>query len=151
MFPWNMDNIVYAMLSIFVFASLEGWNDLVANYLDSNEAVYGPVFENRLWILSFNLTVIYLCAFFFVDLFVGVIFLNYVLAEEKIKNKHITEDQLKWIKIQKQICKEKHDYLAFCTPSSHYRKAAYRFITYRSYFDNAIMLVIICNIVTMCL
>lgn len=59
------------------------------------------MFENRLWILSFNLTVIYLCAFFFVDLFVGVIFLNYVLAEEKMKNKHITEDQLRWIHIQK--------------------------------------------------
>jgi hypothetical protein len=98
-FPWNMDNIVYAMLSIFVFASLEGWNDLVANYLDSDDAIYGPSFENRMWILSFNLTLIYLCAFFFIDLFVGVIFLNYVLAEEKIKNKHVTANQLHWIQI----------------------------------------------------
>ncbi len=102
-FPWNMDNIVQAMLSIFVFATLEGWNDLVYNYLDSNEAIYGPIFENRIWILSFNLSVIYLSAFFIVDLFVGVIFLNYVLAEEKMKNKNLTGDQERWISIQRQI------------------------------------------------
>ena len=87
-----MDDIVQAMLSIFVFATLEGWNDLVYTYLDSNDAQQGPIFENRLWMLSFNLTVIYLSAFFIVDLFVGVIFLNYVLAEEKMKNKNLTED-----------------------------------------------------------
>ena len=87
-----MDNIYYSMLSIFVFATLEGWNDLVYTYLDSNDAEYGPIFENRFWILSFNLILIYLCAFFFVDLFVGVIFLNYVLAEEKVRNKNVTND-----------------------------------------------------------
>jgi len=30
---------------------------------------------------------------------VGVIFLNYVLAEEKVRNKNISSDQLRWIKI----------------------------------------------------
>ena len=100
-YPWNMDNIQSSMLTIFVFATLEGWNDLVYTYLDSNEAQYGPIYENRLWILIFNLFLIQLCAFFFVDLFVGVIFLNYVLAEEKVRNKNISSDQLRWIKIQK--------------------------------------------------
>jgi len=98
-YPWNMDDISSAMLSIFVFATLEGWNDLVYTYLDSNDSLYGPIFENRFWILTFNLTVIYLCAFFFVDLFVGVIFLNYVLAEIKVKNNDITSDQLRWINV----------------------------------------------------
>ena len=31
-----MDNIENAMLTLFVFATLEGWNDLVYTYLDSN-------------------------------------------------------------------------------------------------------------------
>ena len=87
------------MLSIFVFATLEGWNDLVYTYIDSNDNSTGPIFENRMWILSFNLSVIYLSAFFIVDLFVGVIFLNYVLAEEKMKNKNLTLDQMRWIEI----------------------------------------------------
>lgn len=104
-YPWNMDDISNAMLSIFVFATLEGWNDLVYTYLDSNDAIYGPIYENRFWILTFNLTVIYLCAFFFVDLFVGVIFLNYVLAEIKAKNIDISSDQLRWINVQKKIVK----------------------------------------------
>lgn len=33
--PWNMDNIYNSMLTIFVFATLEGWNDLVYSYIDS--------------------------------------------------------------------------------------------------------------------
>ena len=94
-----MDNIISSMLTIFVFATLEGWNDLVYTYLDSKDAKYGPIYENRFWILSFNLILIYLCAFFFVYLFVGVIFLNYVLAEEKMKNKNISSDQVRWIKL----------------------------------------------------
>lgn len=146
-----MDNILYAMLSIFVFASLEGWNDLVANYLDSNDASVGPVFENRMWILSFNLTVIYLCAFFFVDLFVGVIFLNYVLAEEKMKNKHITADQLRWINLQKRIYREDNSYLAFRSPSHPIRTKVRHLLTHRNYFDNVIMLFIFGNIVVMCM
>jgi len=57
-YPWNMDDISSSMLTIFVFATLEGWNDLVYAYLDSNEAQYGPIYENRLWILIFNLFLI---------------------------------------------------------------------------------------------
>lgn len=32
-----MDNIINSMLTIFVFASLEGWNDMVYTYIDSTE------------------------------------------------------------------------------------------------------------------
>lgn len=150
-YPWNMDNIVSSMLTIFVFATLEGWNDLVYTYLDSNEAQYGPIYENRFWILSFNLILIYLCAFFFVDLFVGVIFLNYVLAEEKVKNKNISSDQVRWIKIQKQILSTKPDYYAFKTPDNKYQLFFYKVVRHKNYFDNLIMLVIIANIVVMCM
>lgn len=86
-----MDRIDDAMLSIFVFATLEGWNDLVYNYIDSD--LEAPVFDGRLWVFLYNMVVIYLCAFIFVGLFVGVIFLNYILAEEKVKNKNLTANQ----------------------------------------------------------
>ncbi len=91
--PWNMDNIKNSMLTIFVFGTLEGWNDLVYSYIDSTEKDHGPVFQDRMGMLTYNLTVIYLSAFFFVDLFVGVVFLNYVMAENKIKSKYVSDDQ----------------------------------------------------------
>ena len=104
-YPNNMDDIVNGMLTIFTFSTLEDWNLLVYTFEDSNDSIYGPIFENRFWILYYNLTVIYLCAFFFVDIFVGVIFLNYVIAEKRVKNSYLTEDQLSWINIQKAVVK----------------------------------------------
>jgi hypothetical protein len=50
---------------------------------DSREAALGPNYENKYWILIYAIPLEYLTAFFFRDLFVGVIFLNYVLAESK--------------------------------------------------------------------
>jgi len=76
-----MDHIFSALLSIFVFASIEGWNDLVYTYIDSNDSEYGPIYENKMVMLVYNIFIIYVCAFFLVDLFVGVVFLNYVIAE----------------------------------------------------------------------
>ena len=69
------------MMTIFVFASLEGWNDLVYTFLDANNETVGPSYENNMLMLIYNLSVIYLCAFFCVNLFVGIIFLNFSLAE----------------------------------------------------------------------
>jgi len=80
-----MDNILYSLLTIFVFATTEGWNDMVYSYLDGNDPEIGPSYESRMWMLYYIYPVIYLCAFFLVDLFVGVVFFNYVIAETKIK------------------------------------------------------------------
>jgi len=80
-YPWNMDDIFRALLSIFVFASIEGWNDIVYTYIDSNDSEYGPIYENKMVLLVYNIFIIYICAFFLVDLFVGVVFLNYVISE----------------------------------------------------------------------
>lgn len=102
-YPWNMDEFGTAMLTIFVFSTLEGWNDLVYTYLDANDSSIGPVFENRMWMLGYNLTVIYFCAFFCVNLFVGVIFLNYLLAEERNKNSLLSENQSKYLKLSKKV------------------------------------------------
>ena len=38
-----------------------------------------------------------------VNLFVAIICINYSIAEEKSKNKHLTEDQQNWIEIQRLI------------------------------------------------
>lgn len=76
-----MNNIFNALLSIFVFASLEGWNDIVYTYIDSNDSEYGPIYENKMSLLIYAIFIVYVCAFFLVDLFVGVVFLNYVIAE----------------------------------------------------------------------
>jgi hypothetical protein len=84
-----MDNIGSAMLSLFSFSTLEDWNLLTYPYLDSNPMDVGPVYENRIYMLAYFLPLIYLTAFFFIDIFVGVVFLNYVISEKKIKNKNI--------------------------------------------------------------
>lgn len=77
-----MDTIQSAMLTMFVFASLEGWNDIVYAFMDSSVSPFsGPMLNHREWSLMYNLPVLYSGAFICINLFVGVIFLNYVLAD----------------------------------------------------------------------
>lgn len=46
---------------------------------------------------------IFVCSYFLVDLFIGVIFLNYHMAEAKLNPRVLTPEQTNWIKLQKHI------------------------------------------------
>jgi hypothetical protein len=49
--------------------------------------------------LAYFLPLIYLTAFFFIDIFVGVVFLNYVISENKLKNSYISDEMVKWLDV----------------------------------------------------
>lgn len=100
--------------------------------------------------LTYNLSLIYLSAFFFVDLFVGVVFLNYVLAEDKIKNNYITEDQQRWVDLNRKIIAVEPDYKLFKPITNAFQKRLDYYLTYKNIFENFILLIILFNIVFMC-
>jgi len=80
-YPWNMDNIIYSILTIFVLSTLEGWNEITYTFIDSNSEDIGPIYDNRMMMLFYSIFIIYMCSFFLQNLFIGIIFLNYVIAE----------------------------------------------------------------------
>lgn len=85
-----MDNLFNAMLSLFVLSTLEGWPDYFFNFMDSSEL--GPVKNSQqVMTLIFFITFIFVGSLFLLNLFIGVIFLNYRLAEKAFKNRYLTD------------------------------------------------------------
>ena len=104
---------------------------------------------------------IFVCSYFLVNLFIGVIFLNYIQEYErqmKVKglSQPLTDEQLKWIEMQRMIVTIKPD-LTISKPQSKFRKFFHNIVLWGPakseglYFDLSIMLVIVANIVTMAL
>jgi len=82
----------------------------------------GPILNNsRLSVYGFFLIFIFVGTFFLVNLFVGVIQLNYHLAEEAAKNKYLSDDQTKWIEVQKLILEVKPDFASIKPPENFIR------------------------------
>ena len=46
---------------------------------------------------------IFIGSMFLMNLFIGVVQLNYHLADKAAKNKFLTDDQTKWIEVQRLI------------------------------------------------
>ena len=88
---------------------------------------------------------------FLLNLFVGVIFLNYHKAEKKEeKRKGLSHDQIKWIEMQRLVIKEKPDFGFIKIPHHKIRLFFYKIVEH-DYFETGILLCIIANIIVMAL
>lgn len=104
---------------------------------------------------------IFVGAYFLMNLFIGVIFLNFTenqIAARK-QGKHrglmLTENQQKWIQMQRMIVLIRPD-LKAGPPQQSFRKFFYRIVMWGGdntglYFDIGIMVIIVGNIITMAL
>ena len=73
--PFNFDDIFQGIITLFVLSSLEGWPTIMQWMVDSREAKeLGPTPDAYKEISIFVLGFIVVGAFFFMNLFVGVIF-----------------------------------------------------------------------------
>lgn len=91
---------------------------------------------------------LFIGSMFLINLFVGVIFLNYHIAISKAKNAFLTDDQSRWIEIQRLIVKSKPDYLSIRPPNNIFRRQLWRF-SESSFLETFVLVCIILNIITM--
>ena len=56
---------------------------------------------------------IFIGSFFCLNLFTGMVQLNFSIAEEKAKSKVVTKHQANWIEIQQLIIKSKADFALY--------------------------------------
>ena len=78
------------------------------------------------------------------NLFVGVIFFQFHLEQEKEKRerfKYVSDDQLKWIQMQDLIVKAKPEFDHSKPPSNIIRLFVFKIVT-SNYFDAMIMMCI---------
>lgn len=72
----NFDNIGNSFLSLYVFSTRENWPFYALTFMDSTED--GPVKDNnQLVFMVFTVVIIFVVSYFFMDLLVGVLFMNF--------------------------------------------------------------------------
>lgn len=59
--------------------------------------------SSQLVFLIFSIVIVFVCSYFFMDLLVGVLFMNFHKAEQKIRPKTLTDKQINWKNLQKII------------------------------------------------
>ena len=94
-FDHNFDDIGQSMITLFVVASLEGWPDVMYQAIDVTRKDNGPKYEASPAQSGFFIVFILIGSFFFLNFFIGVLFLEYEKAE-KIEKKGFTKDMLYW-------------------------------------------------------
>jgi len=135
---FKFDNIINSMILGYVLASVEGWPDIMGDYLKYDK-LYGLFFVIN---LLFS-------AYFFMNLFVGVLFSNFteaIIKEEK-KGIHDNEEAQKYLDYLKQIDIVKPEYDFFKKEFSPI-KLYFTNIISSSWFDNIIIIIILANMIT---
>lgn len=148
---WNFDNIVNSLITLFVLSTMEGWPSLLYTSLDSNGNSDGPGLNKNKIAGVFYLSFIFIGSFFLVNLFVGVIFMQYTeeqLIEKNKKFKNWTESQIDWVTMQKLIKRAKPSFRMLIPPKNWFLKKVFWLANWGG-FDVFIMSCIILNIITM--
>lgn len=105
------------------------------------------------YIAYFYLICLFVCNIFLINLFVGVIFMNFIEATNSTNPYHsifLTPEQERWLAFQKMIATAKTDFTSYLLPTNKYRRKVYNLINDK-YFEVFIMFCIMFNIVTMAL
>ena len=145
----HFDNVPAAMLTLFVLSSQENWPSLMYQGMDSTGVETGPQINASLYYCLYFITFMIVGNFFFLNFFVGVIFLNFEEAQKEEKESFFLNDkQLKWIDMMKMIVSAKPDLETIYIPKNKCRKLLH-YIVISNYFDVFIMVWIVLNMCQM--
>ena len=79
----NYDNVPNAMMTLFVVSSLEGWPDIMFYALDYTGRDKGPTYNASPELMIYFVLFILIGSFFFLNFFIGVLFLEYNKAQRE--------------------------------------------------------------------
>ena len=148
---WNFDNIVESMVTLYVLSTMEGWPNVLGSMLDANSATEGPIFNGSPINGVFCIVFILLGSLFLMNLFVGVIFVQF--SEEQRKEKEsrfymVTDNQMRWMMVQELVVRAKPNFDVMLRPKGKLRIFFFRMINSKI-FETTIMGFIMLNILSM--
>uniref|UniRef100_A0A183BSL2 Voltage-dependent L-type calcium channel subunit alpha n=1 Tax=Globodera pallida TaxID=36090 RepID=A0A183BSL2_GLOPA len=95
---FHFDNVMDAMISLFVVSTFEGWPDLLYVAINSNEEDRGPVHNARQPVAIFFIAFIVVIAFFMMNIFVGFVIVTFQNeGEREYENCELDKNQRKCI------------------------------------------------------
>ena len=101
--PSNFDNIISAMITLYVMATGEGWPSIMFQTTDITNVDYQPRRDNQPWNAYYFVLFIAITVFFFLELVIGAIFQNFIELKRKTELGLLTDDQRRWVDQQKQF------------------------------------------------
>ena len=80
---WNFDNIIESLVTLYILSSQEGWPNIMASALDSNDKIYGPSYNESMYMAVYFIVFIMVSSLFLMNLFVGVLFFQFAAEQKK--------------------------------------------------------------------
>ncbi|CAH1136170.1 unnamed protein product [Ceutorhynchus assimilis] len=144
---YNFDDLVQALMSLFVLSSRDGWVNIMYTGLDAVGVDKQPVTNFNEWRLLYFISFILLVGFFVLNMFVGVVVENFHRCrEEQEKEERIRRAAKRALQLEKRRRKMKEPPYYINYPP--WRLFIHKIVTSK-YFDLAIAAVIGLNVVTM--
>jgi hypothetical protein len=145
---WNFDNIGESFVTLFVLVSMEAWPNLMATAMDVGDVDNGgPQYNGNMWIALYYLLILLIGGMFLMDLFIGVIFYQYGLeleTEISMTCTDCTEEQVKWVMIQKLIYNSNSNFALIEQPKNRLRAIFFKIIN-STWFEIFILLMVVVN------
>ncbi|CAK62390.1 unnamed protein product (macronuclear) [Paramecium tetraurelia] len=101
---FNFDNVLNAMITLFVISTTEGWINLMSDGIDSRGIDLNPQENNAYaWALYFVFFII-VGSFFIINLFAGVIVEAFQSEKDRLSQmRDLSKQELEWYEIQQKI------------------------------------------------
>ena len=146
--PQNFDNVGNAMLTLFEISTTEGWVDVMYAAVDATGIDMQPIRDYSAAWVWFFVAFMVVGSFFVMNLFVGVIIDNFNRMKSSLGDEGLmTEEQLLWVKTQKEALKVKPLRVTI-RPTASTRGLCFDLMSFH-YFDTVIMGCIISNTLLM--
>ncbi|XP_030763174.1 voltage-dependent T-type calcium channel subunit alpha-1G-like isoform X1 [Sitophilus oryzae] len=144
---YNFDDLVQALMSLFVLSSRDGWVNIMYTGLDAVGVDKQPVTNFNEWRLLYFISFILLVGFFVLNMFVGVVVENFHRCrEEQEKEERIRRAAKRALQLEKR--RRKMNEPPYYINYAPWRLFIHKIVTSK-YFDLAIAAVIGLNVVTM--
>jgi len=144
----NFDTSPKGFVTLYVVASLEGWPDIYVQAMEKVEKFKGPSQEDpsRVFAMIFFIGFIVIGSFFFLNMFIGVLFMKFEQAL-KDQKKGFTKEQLDWIEIQDFIETAEPEFVTTNVPPENSPRKMFHDLVTSTAFDNIILLIIVLNMI----
>ncbi|XP_061701747.1 voltage-dependent T-type calcium channel subunit alpha-1H isoform X2 [Syngnathoides biaculeatus] len=144
---YNFDNLVQALMSLFVLSCKDGWVNIMYDGLDAVGVDQQPVRNHNPWMLLYFISFLLIVSFFVLNMFVGVVVENFHKCrqdQEEEEARLREEKRLKIIEKKRRKAKQRPYYADYSTP----RLTIHTLCT-SHYLDLFITFIICINVFTM--
>ncbi|CAD8082710.1 unnamed protein product [Paramecium primaurelia] len=147
--PYNFENILNGLLTLFLAASLDGWGEIMQVCFNANDSIYGPTPLNTQWATYlFFILFIFIGAMFFMGFLTGVLFTEFQKYTKQLENKYLTSDQSQFLKISELILQQSPGYSN--PPKTPLRRLCYK-IVFSLLYHKFFIIVLCVNTIVLCL